>query len=54
MCAHASVEDEGVEPGECLGAVRLCGTAEVGELGGVNAGDADVDLYFEGEKKKVN
>jgi len=43
--AHAPVEDVPFEEGEGLGREGLRGAAEVGALGGVDAGEADGDLF---------
>lgn len=38
------MQNVGGEPVKCLLGVRLRGSPKVGELGGVNAGEADVNL----------
>ena len=43
MDAHITMQHQGAQEGQGLGAKGLCGAAEVGELGGVDAGDAHVD-----------
>ncbi len=42
--AHAAVQEVAGEPGEGFLAVGLGRAAEVGEFGGVDAGEADMDL----------
>lgn len=44
LCAHVAVEYGRLEPLECFGGVWLRGTAKVGALGGVDAGESDGNL----------